>query len=268
MTDESLSDLRRDIARLRTLSTKKISRVKTHNGARLSGSGFDPRRDKGIEQKYTRSQLNAYRAELKGFLSRSNQFEGGSRGFPMTRDAWNEYKSREQEFNSRMRGAFDKYKGIKLPSGMTIEARMAMRTPTHPEMSREPLSLYYNPVDRKPAAVHSEKRLRELVAMMDKRNDKNWDANRLASARETMDKMAERIGDEAMRDAIANLSDEQFFVLWNYSDMPDDASMWYVYATNQADPSSKAKAYIPEGAMASVKAEYRDLLKWAQKLKF
>ena len=126
---DDLESIRADIARLRKLATKKISRIKRAKDAPLSGTQFDPRRTPKAEKRYTKRQAEVYRQELQGFLSRSNQYVGGANGYVMRKQQWDAYKKLEQQYNSRVNQKFDRVAGIQLPYGETIASRMARRTP-------------------------------------------------------------------------------------------------------------------------------------------
>ena len=264
---DDLNSIRADIARLRTLVTKKVSRLKTRRGAAVSGTEFDPRRAPKVEKKYTRRQAEAYRAELQGFLSRGTQFVGGARGFVMKQEKWNAYKKLEQQYNDRVNQHFDSISGVKLPfGGETIGSRMARRKPPHPQMAYEAFHAPYDPPVRTPQSVDSAKALKKLMDSMKKKANPNFDKQFIEKNRNQFTGMADRLGDDALAEAVKNLTDAQFDILWNYSEMPYDMSLWYETQKLIEDGNTK-HPLVTSGAAESAKREYAKLVEWASKLK-
>ena len=271
MTYERLAQLRADVKRLHTLSTKKISRIKNTSqggGAVVSGSSHDPRRSLSDVNSMSRSELLSYRRGLNSFLSRQNQFVGGARGAPIPRTKWANYKAAEQRFNGRMKDIFNRYKDIKLPSGETVAEEMAKKTPDgHKSSRKRPSVLSYNPIDRNVENIYQEKNLDRLIDLMNDRNDPLWDKERLETARDQMNQIADRIGEGSLKDEINALTDDQFFVLWNYTELPTDASIWYEIVKFKEDPGYHGQWFPIEGALTSARLEYIELVKWAATIK-
>ena len=263
---DDLESIRADIARLRKLTTKKISRTKRTKDAPLSGTQFDPRRAPKAEKRYTMRQAEAYRQELQGFLSRSTQFVGGANGFVMKKQQWDAYKKLEQQYNSRVNQKFDKVAGIQLPQGETIASRMARRTPPHPQMAYEAFHSPYNPPERSPKAVHSDKALRKLMDKMAEKANPRYEKDSIEKNRHQFLGMADRLGDDALAEKVKKLTDEQFNVLWNFSEMPYDMSLWYE-TQKLVDDGNTKHPLVTSGAAESAKREYAKLVEWASKLK-
>ena len=263
---DDLESIRADIARLRKLTTKKISRTKKTKDALLSGTQFDPRRAPKTEKRYTKRQAEAYRQELQGFLSRGNQYVGGANGYVMKQKQWNAYKKLEQQYNSRVNQNFDKVAGIQLPQGETIASRMARRTPTHPQMVYEAFHHPYNPPVRSPKAVESDKGLRKLMDKMAEKANPRYQKDSIEKNRHQFLGMADRLGDEALAEKVKKLTDEQFNVLWNFSEMPYDMSLWYE-TQKLVEDGNTTHTLVTSGASESAKREYGKLVDWASKLK-
>ena len=261
-----LQDLRGEVARLRKAATRKVSRVKKTSGAELSGSAFDPRRAPHREAKYTKSQLATYKRELQGFLARSNQFVGLAEGQAVPRGKWERYKSLESQHNARVNEGYQKVANIELPSGEPIASRMARSTPDHRHMRSAQVNALYDPIQREPQQVNSLKGLDKLIAQyMDRVGNKNWRQEKVATGRRVFDAMADRIGNEELADKMAELTDEQFDVLWNYTDFPREMSLDYQHMKLLHE-----KRDVPYMRQASENAAagYADRIKWAKGLQF
>ena len=263
---DDLESIRSDIARLRKLATKKISRTKRSKDAPLSGTQFDPRRAPKTEKRYTKRQAEVYRQELQGFLSRSTQFVGGANGFVMKKQQWDAYKKLEQQYNSRVNQKFDKVAGIQLPQGETLGSRMARRKPPHPQMAYEAFHAPYDPPVRTPKSVDSGRALIKLMDSMRNKANAKYDEDFTEKNRHQFLGMAERLGDDALAEKVKNLTDEQFNILWNFSEMPYDMSLWYETQKLVEDGNTR-HPLVTSGAAESAKREYAKLVDWASKLK-
>ena len=62
------------------------------------------------------------------------------------------------------------------------------------------------------------------------------------------------------------LTDEQFNVLWNFSEMPYDMSLWYE-TQKLVEDGNTTHPLVTSGAAESAKREYGKLVDWASKLK-
>ena len=78
--------------------------------------------------------------------------------------------------------------------------------------------------------------------------------------------MADRLGDDALTEKVKKLTDEQFNILWNFSEMPYDMSLWYETQKLIEDGNTK-HPLVTSGAAESAKREYGKLVDWASKLK-
>ena len=263
---DDLESIRADIARLRNLATKKISRLKIKRDAPIADTNYDPRREPKKEKHYTLRQAKAYKAELEGFLSRRNQFVGGASGYVMKKTQWDAYKKLEKQYNDKVNSSFAKVAGIQLPQGETIASRMARRTPPHPQMAYEAFHSPYNPPERSPKAVQSDKALRKLMDKMAEKANPRYQKDSIEKNRHQFLGMADRLGDDALAEKVKKLTDEQFNILWNFSEMPYDMSLWYETQKLVEDGNTR-HPLVTSGAAESAKREYGKLVDWASKLK-
>lgn len=254
-------ELRQEIERLRKAATRKVSRVKRTYGALVSGSEFDPRRAPQIHKRYTARQLETYKRELQGFLSRGNQYVSGSRGVPIPREKWSRYKAAEQQYNARVNANFERFAKVELPSGEPIESRMVRMTPRHRQMYNPAVNSPYDPPVRRSQSIVSERGLDKLIAEMEARLSGDYDKKRLDDGREQFKQMADRIGDDSLKDKVDSLNDEQWELLWNYTPFATDMSMDYQITKLMYEEKDQAWHH---GVLQGVRHEYNQLLDWAK----
>lgn len=263
-------ELRANVRRIRTLVTKKISRIKSNTGALVSGTSVDPRRSAKAISTMTASELSSYQENLQGFLSRKVQFVAGSRGAPIDRNRWQEYKRLEESANNRNQKLFNELKGTKLPNGMTIEAWQAMKAATHPQMTNPSVNTP-KPLDRKPTQIERESSLDKMIENMRKRDNDAYFKEQVAAGRQQWNQMVDLIDtvrQEAeqpptQRDRVNALSDEQFAALLFYTEFMNDASLNYEYMMKMFGKSERA--HIKTAADRAME-DYDRLIAWAEKL--
>lgn len=258
----SLDSLRADIERLRKASTRKVSRIKSNYGALVSGTQFDPRRSPHIENRYNKRQLESYKSQLESFLSRKTQFVGGSGGTPITRQQWERYKDAENQYNARVQSNFAKVADIRFPGGgETVDSYMERRTPRHREMTNPAVNSPYQPVVRRPAGFESGTALGDMIDEMEARLSGEYDRKQLERGRDQFGKMADRLGDDSLRAAVNELSDEQWELLWYYTPFANDVSMHYEF--QKVIFSGKDQA-VHHKVVEDAKQEYQELIDWAK----
>lgn len=216
---------------MRTLVTKKISRVKSNTGAVVSGTQYDPRQTTRNTDKMSTRELRTYQKQLQSFLSRSNQFVAGYQHKPIHRSAWNAYKAAEQAANENKGSFYDRVKDIKLPGPMDqmdVKMRVQMRTPVHPHMLN-PAQNTPTGLDRKPTGVEYEKQLQRLTDEQKKQASPKYREQQANAGREQFGMMLEAMGDVSALEKVNELSDEQFLLLYWYSPLIENASLKYEY---------------------------------------
>lgn len=256
-----LSALRDEVVRLRKAVTRKVSRIKVTHGAQVSGSEFDPRRSPALHKRYTASQLRAYGQELSSFLSRGNQFVGGSAGVPIPRKQWQRYKAAESQYNARMHENFARVADIALPGKEPIWSRMARSTPRHRQLHNPAVNTPYDPPERKPGSVTGMRALDRLIADMEERLSGEYDKRKLDEGRDQFRKMADEIGDEELRYKADNLTNEQWELLWYYTDFANDVSFNYQISQLMYDGKDQAWHHKVYDDLSN---EYHKLLDWAK----
>jgi len=265
-------ELKAEIKRLRTLVTKKISRVKRNTGALVTGTSFDPRRSTKALGRLSADELSTYHEQLQGFLSRQQQFVAGSRGAPIDRSRWQEYKKLEQSANSRNQRMFEELKDVRLPNGMTVEAWQAMKAASHPQMVNPAVNTP-KPVNREAKQFDREASLEKMIEKMKERDNDDYFHQQVAAGKQQWNQMVDLIDTvrqepeqpPTQRDRVNALSDDQFAALLFYTEFMNDASLNYEYMMKMFGRAERA--HIKTAADRAME-DYDRLIEWAEGLKF
>lgn len=257
-------DLRSEVSRLRSLVTKKISRVKRNSGALVSGSRFDPRPHVSVK-KLTDKQLNAYKSKFTDFLKRdeNHQFVPGYSGSVMTRSTFKEYKAAEQSANETKRGLLQRYDNIVMPgqySETTIAQFAAQRRASFPHMSDDAT---YRPseVHRDSRKIDGEAAARKLTEQQKAQASAAWFEQKIQQGRENYAQMVEMMGRPDLRDDVMNLSDAQFGLLLFGTPFMEQTSLKYL-------ASQKAYRRSIDDAIDEAFTEHDMWIEWASKQTF
>lgn len=225
-----LSELRADVQRLRTLTTKKISRIRRTHGAELSGTEFDPRRAPGIEKRYTKKQLTAYRNELQGLLNRKTQYVGLGGGQPLRRERFQAYKRVEDQLRERATKRFSGVRELANPENVSIADAMFTTMPSlhrpyydHRVNSEHPATI----PNRDPEGFTSVKKFEDLFLNLQRKLSGGYQAEFLEEGKGQFREMAEYVGQPELMDRINELTDEQWATLWEYGGVANDMSLAY-----------------------------------------
>jgi len=261
---EELNQLRAEARRRHRAATRKVSRLKTERGVNLSGSKNDPRRDLGRIKTYNARQLRAYINDLNKFTSRSNQFVADAHGRPVPGSLWQQYKNLERQYNQRVESAFRRVADMPYPGGdWTIGERLASLQPRHPQVLSPAVNSLYNPPRRRPSNVVSERALRRLIGDMKERLKPGYFDKLIKNARDEYSQMSALLHQPDLDKAVANLTDEQFQVLWNYTSFATAESMKYEIAKDLL--ADKQKPWQTEYREQAIENAW-ELVQWASTL--
>lgn len=194
----------------------------------ISGSGTDPRRNLANIKGYTRKQLTTYLNELNRFQQRSTSYVSGVEGAPISRNKWRRYKQLEQRFGKRARSQLTEYGAYRPPNlGMTIAQREAQFTPENVFAAGRASNKPFHELDRRPENITSERALDKLIKQMETRLKPQYFEQTIRRQRSEMKEMLDSIGSTHLKDAVSGLSDKQFDVMWNYTNMAGDLAQIY-----------------------------------------
>lgn len=208
---------KRDVEEIRLLrrnATRKIRRLKLKG---MQTDFIDPRKPVGAERSMERAEINAYKNALRRFNSRENSYVQGSVGRPISGKLWGEYvRERDkaakelERHNSRI---------AKLPhySGMTIEQRMAMIKPIHPELHDPAANSYWWMPKATSRAFPSNAALKKAIKKMKERQDPEFLRKQMKQNRKIASQLLLETGDAPMAARVQKLSDFQFDLLWRFT---------------------------------------------------
>ena len=232
---EELADLRKAAMMSESLVTRKIKRMsKGEYGIDITGTEYDPRVGKDTISRMTGDRLKKLLEKQTYFRKRHVGYYKGARGTIVTRQAYRNYVNSVRKINNSVDAEQAKYQDVYIkPLGMTVKQRRAMMTPTHPVHGTEAYD------GMKKLKIYSPTQLMgtEGAKMIALRNDdirRQYKSRELVSkARGYMNDMMDIIGDEELRVKFSSLSDEQFWFIWAYTDLPNELALKYDAMTMQ-----------------------------------
>lgn len=264
MAKPNIEQLRAQARAKHKAATRKVSRLNTQKGVRISGTKLDPRRNPSLLKRYNARQLNAYIRQVDSFLDRKTQFVADAYKRPMKQSVWAEYQRAEREYHARVKRDFDKVANIKLPfQDQTVAQRMAMMTPLHRTAYDPPVNAPYNPTQRSPRMATSEAKLKVLLEDMKERAKPSQRTKEIERDREILAKMADVINEPELLRQTNELSDEQFHLLWNYTGFTNDIASNYEATKKMLD--SNQKAHHAEIMRTALKEAYA-FIEWGKSL--
>jgi hypothetical protein len=255
------SELRSRIQRLEHNTKRKLARNNA-KGVAVRSSEFNPLQ--ASDSMTTKRQLQTYANRLSRFTSRKTQFVPDANSNPLPSRAWREYKRQERRYAEKVNGVFNKVSPLTMPNGQTIGDRMKIMTPDHPSMANQPLNMLYRPTVRDSRSVNGLHGLEKLEQSIERKMSPEYFDYRRDSAKVSVTKFLEEIGDDKLLKRMQGLTDWQFDVLWNYTDFREDLILRYESAQQMMrSPNKRKEAWleaIDNGAMTSA---YK-LMDWAE----
>lgn len=258
-----LSELRALARKRQAAANRKVSRLKTDKGVRITGSEFDPRRPAQAIGRMNRATLNSYINKLNNFVSRATSFVAGSEGAPLPKGKFNALVFKARLNNERV-GKFESaIGGNQLPGkGSTISERDARfregrsKIGTINDSALRPMNRFEVDASR----IENAKGLMALDQKLNKVLGDNYVQGEIDRGRREVELMLGQIGDPGLRALYDKLDDDQFHVWWAYGAINETFTMTYdrFKAANAGD-KSKYQALDLE----SDDAEIYDSLKWA-----
>lgn len=232
---EELAYLRKAAMKSESLVTRKIKRMaKGDYGIDITGMEYDPRVGKGAISRMSGDRLKKLIEKQAYFRKASVGYYKGARGTIVTRQSYRNYVNSVRKINNSVDAEQAKYQDVFIkPLGMTVKERRAMMTPTHPVHGTEAYD------GMKKLKIYSPTQLMgtEGAKMIALRNDdirRQYTSRELVSkARGYMNDMMDIIGDEELRVKFNSLSDEQFWLIWAYTDFPNELALKYIAMTMQ-----------------------------------
>jgi hypothetical protein len=220
--------LNRAISQAKSKAKRKLNDIKAREG--FSDSiikHLDPTINKYVPHMDTSSKRE-FLNELRRFNSVKTDFYKDSAGLPITSAQWKDYKEVESRVNSFIESDINKYADRQMPIGELTVGQ-------HNEILRgKPGVLPANPsgsgmfiYERKANEVNVSS-LASLMNSLERKLDKNYKRDKGVEGRDQFEKMIGATGDRSLIQTARNLTDEQWWVLWNYTDFARQVSLEYV----------------------------------------
>lgn len=235
-----LERLREEARKTRAKVTGKIGRIRRNTGVEIKGTREDPRKNPSEVKYMNRPQLRRYLNDLNSFLARDNQYIPGAGNAPIPRRAWHEYKTLEARYNAIGRAHDEKVGSAFIPTaGMTIKEYQAT---IHPKAQGEFSNRPYSQIERSATQIPSREALEKLTKDMRRKTTKRYLSSEIKKSREQMMSMLDAIGHSEYAQRAKKLSNSQFDILWNYTNMARLLSLIYeLLKLRSADSNGKER---------------------------
>lgn len=261
-----------ELQRLRALAkrrhdaaTSKASRL-NKQGVKIGGTEYDPRVKKQNINRYNKRQLEAYVRRLDNFTDRSNQFVAGRAGTPIPKSQYESFQRAQLASNIRAEKYLKPHADRVLPTtNVSVSQRlhdldakefnvlrMGRGTNTAPfQINTQTATDFY---DAK-AMQAAEKAMRKKIQT-------NYLPRTLKRYRSNAAVMLETVGESELSKQVANLSDQEFDLLWNLTSFPEGIKLNYENITHGI--SAKWAQEIAHDNML----EAKELVGWVQTQKY
>lgn len=257
------SSLDKEIARAKRNAQSKMARIKKTQRFEIASTTHNPIR--GDVESMTSRQKESYLKRLQKFNSRDTKFYVDANGKLLSPRQWERYKQAEAKANAYVKADIKKYSRLYLPGGdrgMTVAERMEIMRPRAGKLMTNPSGSNMHIVDREPTAFDSERSLTKMTKSQLDKADPKQQAKKIRTGRKQLKEMASSFGDSEMVRLANQLTDEQFKVLWNYTDFATAVSLEYsVFMQSLVDEKS-----FHAGAMENANRKAHEYLEWASQI--
>lgn len=257
---DEIKRLRAELAKRQAAATAKIARMKRTKGVQLAGTEYDPRRD---PKQFKRSRdIKRQLDRLNSFIDRRTQFVPLAGGAPAPIAKWKAFHEADMSVVNLTRQDMKALGKMQVPhTGQTIEDLEATIPNKAAGDSRNRL---YDRTPVKSTHVRSVEMLDKWTDQRLKQAKPEYRQSRIDSQRDSMNKMLTEIGDTATKARVAEWTDDQFYVFWNYGHNADNMDLWYRQA--KAMSGSREKDDVQARLVADVTAEFEDTFQWVESL--
>lgn len=250
--------LRAEVEKKLKAVNNKIARTKRTTGANIAGSEFDPRRRSGVEKHYNAKQLSNYLVQLNDFMRRPNQFVAGAYGAPIPKGYfYGVYKKNERAVEGNRKVRDETIGAIQTPIGWTISEFQ--------KLAKTGGASRYGPhqaFDRSPSDVKDFASLQKLNKQLLKRLRPDYIPSEIAKGRNSVMQVAEFLGDDQIANAIDNLSDYEFDLIWFGTTFASRLFMYYDLEKERAEATYKERNQ--DKVIDSQFAGIGELIQWAK----
>jgi len=265
MASSEVERLRRLVKKRRADVLAKEARIRRNTGIDIKGTREDPTRPRDVINKYNAQQLRAYYRDLDAFMSRSNNYVAGVGGVPLPKALYREYKKLENRFNATGDKKFEEMADIFLPThGVTIRQREEMLKPSIPTAGGENTTHPYTRINKQPKNITSVNALKTLIADMNKRLKGGYNVAKIAEQRQEANDALDRLGMAHFKERFANLTNQQFDMLWNYAKIGNKIYDMYHIMSMMSGRSSDSRWY--DSVVEDNSNELGELFDWAESI--
>lgn len=260
----SIKDTRAEAARKLTSVQRKVARLRREKGVEIAGTSHDVRISRADIGKMNSRQLQSFMRKAESFTNRKTQFVAGANGVPLDAKRVREFQRKENMLNERHSRVMKSIGDFEAPfTGMTLEQRDKQMRPTV-RAGGEAFTRTFEPVKTRIQDVRSMEAIDALDKWREKQLRPTYARERVNSARDELNKMLTRTGQDFFKARFNALSDEQFFTLWEYGPYAGDVSAIYEIMKAQSEQSelSDADRQIYE----DLSYEINDALAWAESI--
>lgn len=222
----AIKDTRSEAQKRLTAVQRKIARLRREKGVEINGSRHDVRISRERISKMNSRELNTFIKRANEFTSRSTQFEAGAHGAPLPAKIVRSLERKETILRGKNDAIVQDIGDLQAPfTGMSLKEREQMRPTVR--AGGEPFARTFEPVKTRIQDVRSEEALRKLDEYRSKQLSPTYARERVNSARDELDKMLTKTGHDFFKARVKNLTDEQFFTMWEYGPFAGDVSTVY-----------------------------------------
>lgn len=220
-------ELNRAISRAKANVSKKLDRIrKRENFSPEVMRILDPRRNQDVSS-MGRSERESFLGTLRSFTSKETNYYRDAHGNPITASQWKSYKDIEKQANDFVSRDIKKYAKIKMPIGdLTVGERQQLLRPAPGRLIANPSGSGMFLTNRKPSDVVGSS-LESLKESLLARLEGDYKFRKSFEGRSQFEQMMGVIGDQDLIQKTRNLTDEQFWVIWNYTDFATKVSLDY-----------------------------------------
>lgn len=255
------NDINRKISRAQSYARVKMQRIRDQQRFDVRGSSHNPISTTPVSD-MSPDQKRAYLRKLNKFNSRANQFHVSARRTVLTEKGWQKYKAAEAAGNAAVRADVKKYEKLKLPAPAkgTVGDYLEKFRPAFGRLGHNnPSGTAMHEVKRQASAIEDERALRRLTKSLNDKTNPNYHRKKLRQGRKQFRQMVETFGDSDLMRLGDALTDEQFKVLWNYTNFADAISLAYVVYQQSLIHEESFHAF----EMDTAGARAREWITWA-----
>lgn len=251
-------------ARLKAVQNK-VNRLRRDKGVEISGTEHDVRIESARLNRYNSRQLDAFISRANSFISRKTQFVAGAGGTPLPAAKFRTLQKLEAKYTEIGNSIMGNIGNLQAPfSGMTIAERDRQMRPDV-KAGGEAVQRTFEVVGTKAERIRNAEALDKFIKQRIKQSDPTYASDRVRKARKQLDQMFTRIGADDLKKQAKQLTDEQFFVFFEYGPYVDDIGIQYSLIKQSHDDN---RSLSPDEAkmFEDTNAELTEALNWAKNL--